>query len=249
MATAAADGAALGAWMFLREPLIAEQASRGGYDYVCIDLQHGLAGFDQLPALLQAIGNGPSTALVRVPWNESWMIGRALDAGAHGVIVPMVNTAEEAERAVAACRYAPGGERSIGPIGAMVRHPGYFRAVDAVQCFVMIETAEAVANLAEIAAVPGLSGLYVGPADLSLSLGLSPRADQSDERFQQALADVVAACAANDIIPGVHADADLAAGRRAAGFRMITVAFDHAPVLAALAGDLEKARSGTGATG
>ena len=231
--------------MFLREPLLAEQASKTGYDYVCIDLQHGLAGFDLLPTMLQAVGAGPSAAVARVPWNDSWMIGRALDAGAVGVIVPMVNTAEQAQAAVAACRYAPTGERSVGPIGAMTRHPGYFREAGDVMCIVMIETEEAVRNVEAIAAVPGVDALYVGPADLSLSLGLRPLPDQEDQRFHDALAAVVAACERNKIVPGVHATAELAAARRSAGFRMITVAFDHAPVMAALTNDLAVARRST----
>lgn len=243
LSTAAADRQAFGAWMFLREGLLAEHASRNGYDYVAIDLQHGLSGFDELPNLLQAVGNGPATPVVRVPWNEAWMIGRALDAGALGIIVPMVNSAEQAERAVAACKYAPAGERSIGPIGAMTRHPGYFRSAGDVMCFAMIETAEAVENVEAIAAVPGLAGLYVGPADLSMTLGLRPAADQTDERFHEALAKVVAACERNGIIPGVHASPELAAERKAAGFKMITVGFDHAPAIAALSADLETARS------
>jgi 4-hydroxy-2-oxoheptanedioate aldolase len=240
--SAAETGTALGAWMFLREPLLAEQASKTGYDYVCIDLQHGLAGFDQLPDLLQGVGAGTAAAITRVPWNEPWMIGRALDAGSIGVVVPMVNTVEQAEAAAAACRYAPGGERSIGPIGAMTRHPGYFRSAGEVMCIAMIETAEAVDNVDEIAAVPGIDALYVGPADLSLTYGLRPAPDQDDERFQAALAKVVAACERNEIVPGVHASAELAEARRAAGFRMITISYDHAPVMASLARDLELGR-------
>lgn len=243
--TASENDSALGAWMFLREPLLAEQASKTGYDYVCIDLQHGLAGFELMPTMLQAVGAGPAAAVARVPWNDSWMIGRALDAGAIGVIIPMVNTAEQAEAAAAACRYAPTGERSVGPIGAMTRHPGYFREANDVMCIVMIETEEAVRNVDAIAAVPGVDALYVGPADLSLSLGLRPLPDQEDERFHNALSAVVAACERNNILPGVHASAELAAARRAAGFRMITVAFDHAPVMASLARDLAVARPST----
>jgi 4-hydroxy-2-oxoheptanedioate aldolase len=240
---AAADGAALGAWMFLREPLISETASKAGYDYVTIDLQHGLSGFEQIDAHLQAIGLGGATPVVRVPWNEPWMIGRALDAGALGVIVPMVNSPEEAERAVAACRYAPTGARSIGPIGAMTRHQGYFRSANAdVMCIVMIETMQAVERIDDILAVPGIDAVYVGPADLSLTMGLPPSSDQQDQRFHDALATVVASCERHGVIPGIHATAALAAARREAGFRMITVAFDHAPIAAALTADLERAR-------
>lgn len=240
---AAAEGVALGAWMFLREPLLSETASKAGYDYVGIDLQHGVGGFEHLDPHLQGIGLGGATPIVRVPWNEPWMIGRALDAGALGVIVPMVNTPEEAARAVAACRYAPAGERSIGPIGAMTRHSSYFRSANEdVMCIVMIETKQAVERIDEILAVPGIDAVYVGPADLSLTLGLPPAADQQDQRFHDALARVVAACERHGVIPGIHASSALAAARREAGFRMITVAFDHAPVAAALTADLERAR-------
>jgi 4-hydroxy-2-oxoheptanedioate aldolase len=240
---AAAEGTALGAWMFLREPLLSETASKVGYDYVCVDLQHGTSSFEHLDAHLQAICLGGATPVVRVPWNEPWMIGRALDGGALGVIVPMVNSPEEASRAVAACRYAPAGERSAGPIGAMTRHQGYFRSANTdVTCIVMIETAEAVERIDEILSVPGIDAVYVGPADLSLTLGLSPSSDQQDPRFHEALAAVVAACDRHDVIPGIHATSALAEARRAAGFRMITVAFDHAPVAASLAADLERAR-------
>jgi 4-hydroxy-2-oxoheptanedioate aldolase len=240
---AASEGTALGAWMFLREPLLSETASKAGYDYVCVDLQHGMSGFEHLDAHLQAVCLGGATPVVRVPWNEPWMIGRALDAGALGVIVPMVNSPEEATRAVAACRYAPAGERSVGPIGAMTRHAGYFRSANTdVACIVMIETAEAVERIDEILAVPGIDAVYVGPADLSLTLGLPPASDQQDPRFHEALTAVVAACDRHGVIPGIHATSALAQARRDVGFRMITVAFDHAPVAASLAADLERAR-------
>src|SRR3546814_379053 len=104
----------LGAWMFLREPVLAEAAGDAGYDYVCIDMQHGLASYADAFAMLQALGRSTVAPVVRVPWNEPGIIGRVLDAGALGVIIPMVNSAEEAERAVAACRYAPAGTRSFG---------------------------------------------------------------------------------------------------------------------------------------
>jgi 4-hydroxy-2-oxoheptanedioate aldolase len=240
---AATDGVALGAWMFLREPVLAEAASKGGYDYVCIDLQHGLCGFEHVDAHLAAVCLGGAAPIVRVPWNESWMIGRALDAGALGVIVPMVNSAAEAARAVAACRYAPTGERSFGPIGAMARHQGHVRSANAdVMCIVMIETVQAVEQVEEIVAVPGVDAVYVGPSDLSLTMGLPPASDQQDPAFHEALARIVAACDRHGVIPGIHATAALAAARREAGFRMITVGYDHAPVMAGLAADLQTAR-------
>jgi 4-hydroxy-2-oxoheptanedioate aldolase len=236
-------GVAYGAWLFLREPLVAEAASKAGYDYVCIDMQHGLCGFDLLPSMLLAVGTGPATALVRVPENDSWLIGRALDAGAMGVIVPMVNNAQQAAAAVAACRYAPLGQRSIGPIGAMTRYPRYVETANQdVLCIPMIETAEAVGNLASILAVPGVDAVYIGPADLSLTLGLRPGIDQPDASFQNALAAVVDGCAERGIISGLHASAQIAGQRRAAGFQMITVAYDLMPITTALLADLETAR-------
>ena len=110
-------------------------------------------------------------------------------------------------------------------------------------CIVMIETVQAVANIDEILAVPGIDAVYIGPADLSLTLGLPPMSDQSDDRFHEALAAVAAACERHGVIPGVHANPALAAARRETGFRMITVGFDHAPVVAAFTSDLEQARS------
>jgi 4-hydroxy-2-oxoheptanedioate aldolase len=241
----AGDRVALGAWVMLREPLIALAASNAGYDYVCLDLQHGAIGHDDLLGMLQVMPIVGATPLVRVPWNEPWLIGRALDAGALGVIVPMVNTAAEAARAATACRYAPRGSRSIGPIAASARYGADYAtwADERVLCIVMIETAEAVANLDEILAVPGIDAVYVGPSDLSLTLGLPPAADHTDPRFVDALSTIVAACRRHGVVPGVHASSSLAAGREAAGFRMITVGFDQGPIVAALKSDLQRSRS------
>jgi 4-hydroxy-2-oxoheptanedioate aldolase len=241
-----ANGAtALGAWMFFREPLVAESAGDAGYDYVCIDMQHGLADYRDTVAMLQGVSRTPATPVVRVPWNEPAMIGRVLDAGALGVIIPMVNTAEEAAQAVAACRYAPVGKRSLGPIGAMVRHgSGYFRwANERVACLPMIETIEAVENIDAILAVPGIDAIYVGPADLSLTLGLPPMMDNADELFQNALTTIVEACRRHGVVAGIQASAALTETRVQQGFQMVTVGYDQAPVVAALRADLATSRA------
>ena len=240
------DGAtALGAWMFLREPLLAEVAGEAGYDYVCIDMQHGLASYSDVTVMLLGLGRSPSAPIVRVPWNEPGIIGRVLDAGALGVIIPMINSAEEAARAVAACRYAPVGARSFGPLSAMIRHGRQYlgTANNEVACIPMIETVQAVEGIDEILAVPGIDAVYVGPSDLSLTMGLPPLADHDDARFQAALATIVDACNRHGVIPGIHASPALAHVRAEQGFRMITVGFDQTPVMAALRADLTSSRS------
>jgi 4-hydroxy-2-oxoheptanedioate aldolase len=239
------QSAVFGAWLFLREPLAAEMAAKAGYDYVCIDMQHGLMDFDTMTTMLAHLDQAGTVPIVRPTTLDTGLVGRVIDAGALGVIVPMVNSVEHAEAAVRACRYAPDGERSVGPMGALARYGGRYMpsANDAVQVIPMIETVEAVERVEAIAAVPGISGLYVGPADLSLSIGLPSGMDQTDPRFEDALAHVVAACRANGIIPGIQASPDLVPKRREQGFTMITVGYDYQPMLAAFRADLATSRS------
>lgn len=238
---------ALGAWMFLREPLTAEAAARLGYDYVVVDLQHGIASEPEALAMMQAADSAGAIPVARVATNHPMTIGRALDAGALAVIIPMVNDAEAARAAVAACRYAPEGNRSYGPVAAISRYTEEYASVAnrVVACIVMIETAEALANLDEILAVPGVDAIYVGPVDLSLTLGLPPGTDHDDERFTSAIDTLLAACERHGVTPGIHADATLAAKWAAKGFRMITVGFDQQSVLVGLGGALDRARSGS----
>ena len=150
-------GFALGGWLTVPSGVSAEIMAHGGFDWVCIDMQHGMIDFSHVVPMLQGISSTDTTPLVRVPRNEPGIIGKCLDAGAWGVIVPMVNTADEARAAVAACRYAPAGIRSYGPLRANY-YAGfdYFsRANDEVLCIVMIETTVAVANVDEIRGRPG----------------------------------------------------------------------------------------------
>lgn len=241
----ASGATALGAWISSREPLLAETAAVSGYDYVCIDMQHGMTSFEHVVTMLSAMARTPTTPIVRVPWNEPGIIGRTMDAGAFGVIIPMVNTAEEARRAVSSCFYFPKGERSMGPAGvsARVGREGYFgTANDKMLCIPMIETKQAVENLDEILAVPGIDAVYVGPADLSITYGLAPKADQDDVEWNAALERIVKRCEAHGVVPGIHADATLAPKRSALGFRLITVGFDLTPAMVALRSDVKRAR-------
>lgn len=235
----------LGAWTFLREPMVAEAASQVGYDYVCVDGQHGLHGYDSLTAQLTAIkAGGSALPIARVLSDDAGLIGQCLDAGAMGVIVPMVNTAEQAAAVVSACRYAPVGTRSFGPIGAGSRYGPRYAATanERVAVLPMIETVEAVGNVDAIAATPGVDALYVGPADLSLTLGLPPAMDNEAAEFDDALAAIVAACRAHDVIPAIQAGAELVAKRVEQGFRMITIGYDLGPMMAGLRSALADGR-------
>jgi 4-hydroxy-2-oxoheptanedioate aldolase len=238
----------LGAWISLRDPLLAEVAGMAGYDYVVVDLQHGMSDLQQAIVLLHALARSAAVPIVRVPWNEPGIIGRVLDAGAMGVIIPMVNSPEEAAAAVAACRYAPVGARSFGPLGAAARYGTTYAAAanEDVACIPMIETRRAVETVDDILAVPGIDAVYIGPADLSLTYGLPPAPDHDGEPFNAALATVVAACRRAGVVPGIHASAPLAAKRHAVGFRMITVGFDALPAMQALRGDIITARKAVG---
>jgi len=218
----------VGGWLSIPATLSAEVMARAGFDYVCVDTQHGAVEYQVAVELIRAIEHGGSVPIVRVPWNEPGIIGKMLDAGAHGVIVPMVNTVEEAQAAVNACRYAPYGSRSYGPTVARVRRPDYVEwAADNVAVIPMIETKQAVENLPEILAVPGIDAIYVGPADLSLTLGLAPANNDGETAFDEAYATIIAECTKAGVMPGCHASGSLTPKRFEQGFRMVTAIADQ----------------------
>ena len=169
-------------WVSIANSFSAEAMARQGFDAMCIDLQHGTTGMSDLLAMLQAVSQTDATPVVRVPWNDPATIMKALDFGAYAIIVPLVSTAEDAARAVAACRYPPTGMGSSGPIRAL--HYGgadYLAKADGeIVVMAMIETKEGLANLDAICATPGLDAIYIGPSDLSFALGLTPRMDNPD---------------------------------------------------------------------
>jgi 4-hydroxy-2-oxoheptanedioate aldolase len=219
-------------------------AGAAGYDYVCIDLQHGLSDEWTMVSMLQAAAAGGTIPLVRPAWNEPGLIMRALDLGAAGVIVPLVDSRADAERAVSACRYPPQGTRSYGPsraelvIGSSV--PAELAA--GALCVVMIETRDGLDNLEEVAATPGLDGLYIGPSDLSLALGLVPRI--GGEALEAAISRIREVAHAHGLIAGMHCQGGDAARTRAAeGFELVTVSIDSTLLNAGLARELAVARS------
>ena len=236
-----------GAWLSMPDAYAAETMSHVGFDWVCIDMQHGIIDYADAVAMLRATAATASVPVVRVPWNEPGIIGKVLDAGAYGVIIPMVNTPAEAEAAVAACRYAPAGRRSYGPNRvAYDAGPDYFaHANEEVACIPMIETAAALADLDAILDVAGIDAVYVGPADMSITLGQEPRMDNGDA-FEEARLRIARACAARGIAPGIHANAGLAAKHVAAGYRMVTVYSDVSALAAQAQADLRVARDAGG---
>jgi 4-hydroxy-2-oxoheptanedioate aldolase len=185
--------------------------------------------------------------VVRVPWNEPGIIGKCLDAGARAVIIPMVNTREQAEAAVSACRYAPTGARSYGPIRVSRQEgPDYFANANADTAVIpMIETREALANLDDILSVPGVDAIYVGPADLSISLGIEPGNNDGNPLFDDAYATILAACERHGVVPGCHATAALATRRVEQGFRLVTVHNDALGLVRSARDDLATARGQT----
>ena len=242
---------ALGLWSVVPGSFGVEILARTGVDYVCVDGQHGLIGFDAMVPMLQAIGAGGSAPITRVPSNDPYGIMKSLDAGARGVIVPLVNSAADAERAVAACRYPPRGMRSYGPIragGVMGTSDPETLEKEAL-CLVMVETREALERVEEIAATPGLDGIYVGPSDLALSLGLPATIEVLEDEHAEAVERVRRACAANGVVAGIHASSGEWARRHAdAGFEMVTVATDASLLMNAALAELAVVR-GEGAAG
>lgn len=241
----AAGGVAYNAWLTIPAAWPAELLASVGFESVTIDLQHGLIDDPAALQILQALDQRRCAALVRLAWSEPAAIMRALDRGAAGVIAPMIGGPADVAALVAACRYPPEGMRSFGPVRAGVAH-GAFTPAEAAALplvFPMIETAPALEQLEAIADVPGISGLYVGPADLSLSLGLPLPVDFGAPRLREALAAVAAACAARGLVAGVFANVAAAADLAEMGYRLISVVSDGelirqggAAALAALAG-------------
>ena len=236
---------AFGLWSVVPGSFGVEILARTGVDYVCVDQQHGLIGFDAMVPMLQAIEAGGSTPITRVLSNDPYGIMKSLDAGARGVIVPLVNSADDAERALAACRYPPRGMRSYGPIraGGVMGTGDSETLEEGALCFVMVETREALERVDEIAATPGLDGIYVGPSDLALSLGLPATIEVLEDEHKEAVERVREACAANGIAAGIHASSgEWAKAHAEAGFGMVTVATDASLLRGAALAELAAVR-------
>lgn len=240
-------------WLSIGNPFTAEIMAAQGYDSVSIDVQHGALDYSMLLPMFQAMRASGVVPMARVPWREPGIIMKALDAGAMGIICPMVNTAEQAAEFVSYLRYPPMGQRSFGPTRASFAHGGKYGldANDEILAFAMIETADGMANLDAIAATPGLDGIYVGPADLTLGLTqgrLAPGFDREEPEMIEALQRIVAACRQAGIRAALHCGtADYAARAIGWGFDMTTVSGDSRLLAAAASASVARFRELTGA--
>ena len=216
-------------WMGIPDAFANMLFARAGWDSVTLDAQHG--HFDEAAILrtLQALSASVPRRLVRVLANEPGPIGRMLDFGADGVIVPMVNSAGEARALADACWYPPRGRRSFGPGLAALRAGTlpYAQAAAAISVFAMIETAEALAAVDDIAAVDGVTGLFVGPNDLAMAMGLPPGSDREEPAMLDAFETILAAARRHGKATGIYCATPAYARRMAAqGFTMVTAATD-----------------------
>ncbi|WP_432166081.1 HpcH/HpaI aldolase family protein [Streptomyces sp. bgisy031] len=239
----------IGYWSLLDSPIAAERLARVGYDYLAFDAQHGLFGYQGMLNNLLATDTKGSTAvgMVRVEANDLTYIGKALDAGATAVIVPLIDNAQDAADAVSAVRYPPLGRRSHGPMRAQLRiGPNPADTHEQTAVLAMIETADGLAHVEEICATPGLDGIYVGPSDLRLAIGGASSTDPSvQDEFEQALTRIRKAAEAAGIAAGIHnADGASAAHRLAEGFTFATVAADVVHLQQIATSHLDAARGG-----
>jgi 4-hydroxy-2-oxoheptanedioate aldolase len=216
-------------WCSIGSAFTAEAMAQQGWDSLTIDGQHGLIGYSEMLGMLQAISTTEVTPLVRVSWNAPGEIMKALDAGAYGIICPMISTRAECEAFVGACRYPPGGYRSFGPLRASIYGgPDYASEANGeILTLAMIETAEGLQNVEEIVATPGLDGIYIGPSDLSLAMGGPPTQDSQDAERLAAFDRILAACRAAGRRVGVHTNS-VAYSRQmiGRGFDLVTVGSD-----------------------
>ncbi len=239
-------GWALNGWCTIPSGFSAELMAGLGWDSVTVDMQHGVVDYRDCVAMFQAISTTAAIPMARVPWNDPAHVMKTLDAGAYGIICPMVNTRAEAEKFAGAMRYAPVGYRSSGPIrAALYGGPDYMeKANDVLIALAMIETAEAMANLDSIAATPGIDALYVGPSDLSISLGGKPGLDQTADKVVAAIAAIVAAAKRHGKRTGIQCGSTAYAKQAIKdGFDLVTVLSDSRIIAALGAATVKEMRA------
>lgn len=242
---------ALNGWCSIGNPFTAEIMAAQGYDSVSIDWQHGALDYGDVLPMLQAMRASGVVPMVRVPWLDAASVMKALDAGAMGIICPMISTRAQAEEFVSYMRYPPLGQRSFGPTRAGFAMPGYGVAMnDQVLALAMIETKEGVENLEEIAATPGLDGIYVGPADLTLGTQdgrLPPGFDREEPEMVALIQRIAQVCKANGIRACLHCGtSDYAAKAISWGYDLTTVSGDTRLLAGAAKASVDRFRALTG---
>ena len=221
---------ALNCWITLPGTLAAEMLAHQGWDSLTVDLQHGASDFASMCAMFAAISTTNTAPLMRVAWNTPGDVMRALDAGAYGVICPNVESVEECQRFVGACRYPPEGYRSFGPKrGLLYGGPDYVHhANQTILAIIQIETLKGLEHVDDIAQVEGLDMLYVGPSDLGLALGREARQNQTDPVVMAAVDKILAAAKHARLKAGMHCtSAEYAREMIAKGFDFVTVISDE----------------------
>jgi 4-hydroxy-2-oxoheptanedioate aldolase len=247
----AAGRPAINGWLSIGNPFTAEIMAAQGYDSLTVDIQHGALDYSSVLPMLQAVRASAVVPMVRVPWREPGIIMKALDAGALGIICPMINSAVEAAEFVSYMRYPPAGQRSFGPTRAAIAYGSYdVSANDEVLALAMIETRDGMERVDEIAATPGLDGIYIGPADLTLGTQngrLAPAFDREEEEMIALIKRILAACKTTGIGACLHCGTpDYAARAIGWGFDMTTVAGDSRLLAAAASASVKKWRELTG---
>lgn len=225
----AAKQTAIGGWCAIPDSYCAELMGHSGYDTVVVDLQHGPLYLDAAVPMLQALSSTDAVPMARCSANSFGEINKLLDAGAYGIVCPMIDSADDARALVSACRYPPAGTRSFGPTrGFLHGGPDYFaHANDTILVWAMIETPKGLANLEEICAVPGLDGIFVGPSDLSLALGVCPSPKWRQPPLSDALARVLAAAHRAGRLAGIFCvSVEFAIEMRQMGFDFVVHAND-----------------------
>lgn len=243
----ASGGSVVNGWLAIPSGFSAEKMAQCGFDAITVDLQHGLQDYASMLSCFQAMAAWPVTPMVRVPWREPGIIGKVLDAGAMGVICPMVNSRAEAEELVRFAKYPPLGARSNGPIRAAMYEGGadYQKiANDETLLLPMIETREAVEHLDEILSVPGLAGCFIGPSDLAFSYGKEPKFDHEEPFFLEIYQRIIAACRRYGLQAGIFCGSGAYAKRAfEMGFTLATPNSDVAAMVQATRAELVAARA------
>ena len=218
-------------WLQIPSTVSTEAMAHQGWDSLTIDMQHGLVDYTNALPMLQTISSTDVTPLARVNWNEPGQIMKILDAGSYGIICPMVSNREEAEKFVQACTYPPHGYRSFGPVRGLIYGGSDYadHANDELLKFAMIETKESLEKLDEIMSTPGLDGIYIGPADLSLAIGEKPGFDRPEKsKAYSEISRILDYAKKNNIFAGIHnGTPEYALKMIDKGFNFVTIGADQ----------------------